>query len=238
MNTSRNSHSRRAKQDFWDEWTAEEIARVCLFAALIIAVAGYLDQHAVFSLGRLIDDLIRDFYANASTELASISLTVLVIDKLNERRHDKFVKAQLIRELRNADHLTSKHAFGEMDGRNWFCDGSLRGADLAGANLKGIRIFSADLEEVNLAYANLEGANLQSEPGANLYNAKLLNANLKNANLRGADLSNADFTGAILDGVDLANANLSGAQSNSGVPDFSKAKSLSGATMPDGSRHG
>jgi Pentapeptide repeats (8 copies) len=63
----------------------------------------------------------------------------------------------------------------------------------------------------------------------------LSNADLDNANLSGANLSNADLNDAHLVSANLRGANLSGAQ----VTDeqLKGAKSLYGATMPDGSKH-
>lgn len=98
----------------------------------------------------------------------------------------------------------------------------LYGADLVGAALHAANLNGADLRESNLSRADLSGADLA---GANL-----LNANLGNAWLAGANLREADLTGA-----DLSFAQLNGAQV---TPDqLSKAASLQGAVLPDGTRH-
>jgi hypothetical protein len=92
---------------------------------------------------------------------------------------------------------------------------NLRGAYLPRATLQGGASFAeALLEEANFQKANLEEANFQK-------------ANLEKANLQGANLWNAILTCA-----DLRNANLKGAQ----VTDeqLIQAKSLEGATMPNG----
>jgi uncharacterized protein YjbI with pentapeptide repeats len=95
-------------------------------------------------------------------------------------------------------------------------------ADLRGASLHGANLNSADLNEADLSGADLTGADLA---GASLIGANLSSAQLAGANLRGADL----------DGTDLSDANLNGAQV---IPDqLSKAASLQGATLPDGTRH-
>lgn len=54
-------------------------------------------------------------------------------------------------------------------------------------------------------------------------------------NLSGADLIRANLSGAILSGADLSGADLSGATVTS--KQLAQAKSLTGATMPDGSKH-
>jgi hypothetical protein len=78
----------------------------------------------------------------------------------------------------------------------------------------------------------LSGANLS---GANLMEARLSVANLEGANLERAYLSRADLSHVNLSNTDLTGAYLTGAK----VTDqqLSKAKSLKGATMPDGSKH-
>jgi uncharacterized protein YjbI with pentapeptide repeats len=80
--------------------------------------------------------------------------------------------------------------------------------------------------------ADLSGANLTR---ANLSRAYLDSVDLRDTNLHWADLSGANLSGANLRGADLSFANLS----NSKVKDeqLTKAKSLHGTIMPDGSIH-
>jgi uncharacterized protein YjbI with pentapeptide repeats len=92
------------------------------------------------------------------------------------------------------------------------CIVDLRYAVLSGANLSG-----ADLRETNLSEADLDEANLSE------------------AYLTGSDLSRAYLIGANLTGVDLSCAKLTDA--NITQEQWEKAKSLKGATMPDGSIH-
>jgi uncharacterized protein YjbI with pentapeptide repeats len=143
----------------------------------------------------------------------------------------------------------------------------LNEVDLAGADLEGANLGSATLAGANLAGANLAGANLAGADveGANLSGARLRGANLFRANLRFADLrfadlsslSDAESTGAYLGDANLSganlyranlsnaylyraklrNANLSDAQSVTEDQLEEQAKTLEGATMPDGSEH-
>jgi Pentapeptide repeats (8 copies) len=83
---------------------------------------------------------------------------------------------------------------------------------LEGANLEG-----ADLHEVDLGGADLKGADLKG-------------ANLKGANLKGAKLEGAKLSKSKLSGADLSNAQVSDAQ-------LKQAKSLKGATMPNGQKY-
>jgi len=120
----------------------------------------------------------------------------------------------------------------------------LRLADLSGADLKGSDLGGADLRGANLSNANLSdtvlaGANLlpydKTQPaklnapsllnGADPSDINPSNDHMKPTNLGGADLSNADLSGAYLTGARLSDEQLD------------TCKSLTDATMPDGSKH-
>jgi len=88
----------------------------------------------------------------------------------------------------------------------------LYGADLHDACLRQIDLRNADLRKADLSETNLENTNL--------IGAKLHQADLTGADLTGANLNGANLTGAIVTNEQLA-----------------EAKSLKGATMPDGSIH-
>lgn len=114
-------------------------------------------------------------------------------------------------------------------------DAGLERANLQAADLQDAHLHGAGLSYVNLQRATLQRANLQ---GVHLWFANLKNADLQEANLQGARLWNATLQGthlrgAKLQGADLAWANLLGATSLT-LDQLREAKSLSGATMPDG----
>lgn len=104
---------------------------------------------------------------------------------------------------------------------------NLSQADLSYANLTEADLRSAGLVSADLVYATLSRADLSG--------ADLLLAKLRSADLTEANLSKAQMRGAILRQADLTEADMSGA---SGVTDaqLAEAKSLEGATMPDGQR--
>jgi hypothetical protein len=83
----------------------------------------------------------------------------------------------------------------------------LRDADFSGADLTYMHLAQNSLQSIRFTKANLAGTNLT-------------NANLSNADLTDADLSNANLTNARVTQDQLA-----------------KCKSLSGVTMPNGSKH-
>jgi uncharacterized protein YjbI with pentapeptide repeats len=126
-------------------------------------------------------------------------------------------------------------------GKSYLGGTNLQGANLAGANLAGADLFEANLSGANLSHARLNGANLN---GADLRGCKLNEANLSDADLSGVNLSVGDLIranlrgakleGARLAGADLSQADLSGTQLTK--TDLEKAKSIDGATLPDGTK--
>jgi uncharacterized protein YjbI with pentapeptide repeats len=119
-------------------------------------------------------------------------------------------------------------------------DANLSGADLGGAYLGGADLSIADLSGADLRFAILSEAVLSE---AVLFSADLFEANLSEAVLFSADLSGADLSGANLSGADLSKADLFEADLSEAdlseaegvtVEQLAEAKSLEGATMPDG----
>jgi hypothetical protein len=100
-------------------------------------------------------------------------------------------------------------------------------ANLFRANLLGVNLLGANLSHAFLHKADLSKAELRQ---ANFYRADLLEANLRGANLSKADLREARLIGAELSDADLSGAKIAQEQ-------LEQAKSLKGATMPDGSIH-
>ena len=144
---------------------------------------------------------------------------------------------------------------------------SLVGADLKNADLSRLALWGVQLGGTDLSGANLRGTELSPrdttkfaffrasifEPRqdavdnahtaqpvtihASLSRAVLHEANLSNACLRYVDLREADLSNATLEGADLTQANLPGAEGITIEELEKQAKSLEGATMPDGSTH-
>lgn len=108
----------------------------------------------------------------------------------------------------------------------------LTGADLSYADLTKSDLTHAFLNQAILTEAKLTGSNLAK---AYLNEANLTGADLEGANLSGAFLPEANLTRAKLTGADLSESNLKGVVVNE--KQLAKAKSLKGATMPDGTKH-
>jgi hypothetical protein len=95
--------------------------------------------------------------------------------------------------------------------------GLLSNSDLGGANLFGL-----PMEDISLYLAYLRDAVLA--------HSDLRNTDLQRADLTGADLREADLTEAVLDGANLNKALVADAQ-------LDAARSLKGATMPNGQKY-
>ena len=98
-------------------------------------------------------------------------------------------------------------------------DAKLSGANLRDANLRNANLSSANLTRTDLRVAYLSGADLSY-------------ARLDEANLRGADLREADLRRA-----NLSMANLSETEGIANEELDQQAKSLKGATMPNGQKY-
>ena len=205
--------------------TVAKVGILLLAIAMLSGVFGYLNQHPGEFNPR---DLIADFYANISAELASIAITVLIIDSLYRHREREREKEHLIRQLRSADVGIAREALEGLRMQGWLKDGTLRGSFLRGANLP-----EADLEEAILEEADLQETNLM---GSNLQRTRLRAASLQNSNLWGSNLQGACLDGVRLEGANLGYVNLKEVVELNDTQ-LIHAESLIDATMPDGSRY-
>ena len=107
---------------------------------------------------------IGDFYANISSELVGITITVLIIDGLNRRRDEKasiaHEREQLTRQLGSNVNEVARRAAEELRAYGWLIDGTLQELDLRVANLEEAKLWDADLQGANLQWAKLKKANL------------------------------------------------------------------------------
>ncbi len=123
-------------------------------------------------------------------------------------------------------------------------DANLSEANLSDCNLEDVNLAGSVLIKTNLSKSTLNRANLVGTGlcHSNLSEAFLIHADLSTADLIEADLSRtylskANLSGTNLDGADLIGAVLKGSFGIT-IEELEKvAKSLKGATMPDGSIH-
>ncbi len=129
------------------------------------------------------------------------------------------------------------------------CNSDLIEANLKFAYLGEALMFRVNLREADLSAVNLGGANLDGATmlGVHMRGAYLNKASLTGCSLIGADMRNTNLREAEMGGVNLEKANLLGAYLEGAnlkyitgitIKELEKqAKSLQGATMPDGSIH-
>jgi hypothetical protein len=137
--------------------TARKIAIVLAGLMVILTVVGSRAQYGYFNL----QQLFLDMWANWSAELASIVITVLVIDTLNQRRAVQQEKQAIIRQMASMDNGLALRAVRELEANGWLRDGSLNDASLFAANLEFAELWRADLRGADLSDANLKRAYLE-----------------------------------------------------------------------------
>jgi uncharacterized protein YjbI with pentapeptide repeats len=159
---------------------------------------------------------------SADSRLIARARTLTVLDRLNGGR-----KRQVVRFL-NESGLIDKADPVVL----------LFGADLSGVNLMMLTLDRTDLSGTYLNEAVLMATNLS---GANLSQSILNGATLRMVNLSGADLTGASLSEAYWFGVDLEGADLREADLRDATivtdDDLNQAKSLAGATMPNGQKY-
>src|SRR5574341_1341491 len=149
---------RKIRKYLVSHWSVRHVGLTMLVSAVFIAVLGYFNQH-----GNLLMPLpvVTDFYANISTELVSIAITVLVIDALNERRAIQQEKENLILQMSSPTNSIAREAVRVLRMRGWLTDGTLKGSNLLRANLRKAYLEKADLRDVFFYKVDLQGAYLQ-----------------------------------------------------------------------------
>jgi len=176
--------------------SAQRVGLLLALLALVVGVWGYIDQHESFNISLF----LRDFSANISTELASIAITVLIIDELNRQRSQRQEEMQrkkqrLKKLMRSPSRSITRAAIEDLKKSGWLYDGWLDGAylsysnlasaDLHRASLQGARLKSVKAQGTNLSYADLQGAGLTQ--------AKLQGADLRHADVEEASFKEAEF---------------------------------------------
>ena len=181
------------------------------------ALQAYLDQMSSLLLGK-------DLRASEESEVRTLARarTLTVLGRL-----DPSHKTEVLRFLMEASLVQVEKCCKEpvIDlNRAALSDLNFQYARLDRAHLNSADLSSANLSSAELAYAHLEAARLT---GA---------ADLSGADLSGADLDYADLSGADLSSANLSSADLSSAKGVTKERLEAQARTLSGATMPDGQK--
>jgi hypothetical protein len=209
------------------------------------ALQAYLDR-----MTDLIKDGLRESEPGTEERSIARARTLTVLRQLDGERKGLLLQflheARLIGTLGAHEGREREEAVVDLGGADLseadlsgadLSEADLSGADLSGARLIGANLRGADLTWADLGYAFLMEANLGKTLliEANLGRALLVWADLKEANLEEASLSGTNLHGARvtmakLSGADLTNAKVTTEQ-------LAQAKSLEGATLPDGTKH-
>jgi hypothetical protein len=187
-----------------------------IMGGLVLLGIGIMIGAALFANRPDADSYATNLYTEAMSVIASVIITVFILDKRAERRESqrriRESQERLVREVRSSDPAVARRAVHELRDRGWLEGeaGLLKGADLRFVTLPGIDLSRANLEGANLQeaflnQANLEDANLR---GASLNKATLCYAKLDDAILQETVLQDADLQGAGLWYADLQGARL------------------------------
>lgn len=147
--------------------------------------------------------LFTEGYAtNIYTEMLSIFVTILVLDRLNEWRNTQQLKRQLTREASSRDNSTALNAVDWLRAEKWLTidDDSplLMRAKLSRASLENAYLYEANLKNTILYKCNLSHADLSK--------ANMIDTFLHRATLDHTSLFNTDFRHAALGNVSLRHA--------------------------------
>lgn len=160
-------------------------------------------------------ETIHNLMLNFAFTLLGVALTVLVIDRLNEKRSKAERKDTLIRDLGVGDKSVSLRALNELANVFALTDGSLSKKDftkseffeidLAGfvadnALFIGSKFIKCDLANSSLIEASLNdaffekcGMDQSNLEKASMIQSTFIACDLRNANITGADLRGAHF---------------------------------------------
>lgn len=214
------------------------VAIALLILASLFAFTGHITLYGNLNLVTIVSD----FYANISSELASIAITVLIIDQLNQRREKReqlkrdryFADEQRKRdqllaifELDRADTVETRQAIIRlMSKSNLF-----EGAKLSSINFTSVDLSFAKLNQTWLINCDFSRAKLFH---AHINKADLTTAKFKDTNLQGASCLGSNLSFAVIENADLRNSNLSGA--NLLYVEISSSN-LWNAILPDGAQY-
>lgn len=148
----------RSRRRPWPGWlNAQTVATTMLILGIALGAAGFVLTHGPLAPAL---QLVEDFYANIAAELVSIAITVLIIDRLNERRSVDQEKQLLILQLASPTNAIAHEAARLLHMRGWLTGGSLQGAKLGWANLSRVLLNNADLAGADFFRVNLQHAYL------------------------------------------------------------------------------
>ncbi|MEM7118018.1 MAG: pentapeptide repeat-containing protein [Chloroflexota bacterium] len=224
--------------------------------AFVILVVGFVNQHAWYTMpdGEVVKrfkpvPLIEDFYANISAELASVSVTILLVDRLYRRQDDREIRERLFHRMKGGDKASVREATAEMLAhKGWLKLELKRSRSTHGLDFESASFYEEDLSEVWHFGSTFRNANLRS---VNFRDAKITYCDFENAVLSFANFQNVRIRRSTFVAADLSYANFDGIKPAPLYPsiyadddeaekitnELLKAKYLKRATMPEGTSY-
>jgi hypothetical protein len=203
-----------------------------LFIPVVLAVAGFWFNHRERKAAELRADTERDISEDNQRETALQAY----IDKMSEILPAYKIGAELVDPMMKIGRIQTLTVLRRLDGkRKGNVIQFLHESELI--NERGIRYIDlsrADLTNAVLLGVNLTGAHLSK---VDLHGAFMNRANLSLTNLTSANLREADLSAPKLYGADFTGANLTSVTGITVEALKKQAKSLKGATLPDGTLH-
>src|SRR5215217_3643709 len=227
-----------------EQQRAQNAPQVAEERARAAELQDYLDQMGSLLLNK--DRPLRQSKEGDDVRIIARARTLTILERMNPSRKRQVIQflyeADLIRGVEGSQPIMSLREVNLSDA--YLSNANLSNANLSGANLEKAALAEADLSGAYLSGADLWRASLFETylsraglSGAYLGEADLYGAHLSSANLTNADLRGAYLGGAGLSDANLNDANLRNAQGATGKKLEDMAKTLEGATMPDGSKH-
>jgi len=159
-------------------------------------------------------EIINDSYLDITTSLLTISLTILVIDHLNNKRAMAIEKRKLVQGLRSTSRGILESALEDLRVKNWLEDGSLSGINLNGVVLSDLDLRHANLDSANFMNGTLNNVNFEFAilANANLRWVSSNRCNFNRTSLLGAKLSSGQFTLCSFSPASLSELSIAGAE--------------------------
>jgi uncharacterized protein YjbI with pentapeptide repeats len=150
-----------------------------VFLALIVVAI------LIFIGGQIFINQIEDYKLNLCASFLDLTITILVLDRLAERRAQRQRLQNLIYKMSSSVHTEARRAVEELKYLGWFSDGSMRGARIIFADLGGIDFTwhpQTDFRNITITDSNLNECVLN---GIDMSGSMLLNSRLRKSDLSG-----------------------------------------------------
>lgn len=133
-------------------------------------VVGLMGGLLIPQMFQLINTQTAEFLQSLVPEALGIAFTIVILDRLDQRREDRMLKERLLRQIHSRYNPMALAGIEELRMMGFLESGDLRGLSLRGANWLDANLYRADLTESDLTNVKFDKADLVE---ANLTNAKI-----------------------------------------------------------------